>query len=44
MPKIQRLDLPPQLREHLFDRAKERKIAMQDLFDSAEVLRRRSVS
>ena len=32
MPKIQWLDLPPQLRQHLFDRAKERKITMEDLF------------
>jgi len=32
MPKIKWLDLPPQLREHLFDRAKERHITMQDLF------------
>jgi len=26
------LDLPPQLREHLFDHAKERKITRDDLF------------
>jgi hypothetical protein len=32
MPKIQWLDLPPHLREHLFDRAKERKITVEDLF------------
>jgi hypothetical protein len=32
MPKIKWLDLPPQLRQHLFDRAKERKITMEDLF------------
>jgi hypothetical protein len=32
MPKIKWLDLPSQLREHLFDRAKERKITMEDLF------------
>lgn len=32
MPKIQWTDLPPQLRQHLFDRAKERKITMEDLF------------
>jgi hypothetical protein len=25
-------NLPPQLRQHLFDRAKERQITMQDLF------------
>ena len=32
MPKIQWLDLPPQLRQHLFDRAKERQITVEDLF------------
>lgn len=32
MPKIRWTDLPPQLRQHLFDRAKERKITMEDLF------------
>jgi hypothetical protein len=32
MPKIKWLDLPPQLRQHLFDRAKERNITMEDLF------------
>lgn len=32
MPKIQWLDLPPALRKHLFDRAKERKISMDDIF------------
>lgn len=32
MPKIQWVDLPPQLRQHRFDRAKERKISMEDLF------------
>ena len=32
MPKIQWLNLPPELRQHLFDRAKERKINMEDLF------------
>lgn len=32
MPKIKWLDVPPQLRQHLFDRAKERKIKMEDLF------------
>ena len=32
MPKIQWENLPPQLREHLFDRAKERHITMDDLF------------
>jgi hypothetical protein len=32
MPKIKWLNLPAPLREHLFDRAKERKITMEDLF------------
>jgi hypothetical protein len=32
MPKIKWLDLPAPLLEHLFDRAKERKITMEDLF------------
>jgi hypothetical protein len=32
MPKIEWLNLPPQLREHLMDRAKERRITMEDLF------------
>jgi hypothetical protein len=32
MPKIEWLNLPPQLREHLLDRAKERHITMDDLF------------
>jgi hypothetical protein len=32
MPKIQWADLPPDLRQHLFDRAKERVITMADLF------------
>jgi len=32
MPKIKRLGLPPQLLTHLFDRDKERKITMEDLF------------
>jgi hypothetical protein len=32
MPKIKWLDLPPQLRQHLFDRANEREITMEDLF------------
>jgi hypothetical protein len=32
MPKIQWEKLPPQLQQHLFDRAKERKITMEDLF------------
>jgi hypothetical protein len=29
MPKIKWLNLPAPLREHLFDRAKERKVAME---------------
>lgn len=32
MPKIQWSDLPPELREHLFDRARERKITVEDLY------------
>ena len=32
MPKVKWKDLPPQLRQHLFDRAKEREISMEDLF------------
>jgi hypothetical protein len=32
MPKINWLNLPPQLRKHLCDRAKERNITMEDLF------------
>jgi hypothetical protein len=32
MPKIQWLNLPAPLRQHLLDRAKERKITMEDLF------------
>ena len=32
MPKIQWTDLPPALREHLFDRVRERKIAAEDLY------------
>jgi hypothetical protein len=32
MPKIQWLNLPLELREHLFNRAKERNINMEDLF------------
>ena len=31
MPEIQWSDLPVQLREHLFDRAKERQISLEDL-------------
>ena len=32
MPKIKWVDLPPQLRQHLFERAKERSITMEYLF------------
>lgn len=32
MPKIQWSDLPPDLREHLFDRARERKITIEDIY------------
>jgi hypothetical protein len=41
MPKIQWLELPPQLRKHLLDRAKERAITIEDLF-ALEEWRRRS--
>ena len=32
MPKIQWTDLPIALRDHLLDRARERKVAMEDLY------------
>jgi hypothetical protein len=32
LPKIQWTDLPPALRDHLFDRLAERKITVQDLY------------
>jgi hypothetical protein len=32
MPKIQWTDLPPALREHLFERVRERKISAEDLY------------
>jgi hypothetical protein len=32
MPKIQWTDLPAPLRDHLFDRLRERKIAAEDLY------------
>lgn len=32
MPKIQWADLPPALRQHLFDRVAERKITSEDLY------------
>jgi hypothetical protein len=33
MPKIQWTGLPPALREHLFDRAEERKVSKDDLYE-----------
>jgi hypothetical protein len=33
MPKIRWNDLPPALREHLFERLRERKISAQDLYE-----------
>jgi len=36
MPKIEWRDLPTELRQHLFDRAKERGITSEDLFALAE--------
>ena len=32
MPKIQWTDLPPALRAHLFDRLRDRKITVEDLY------------
>lgn len=32
MPKIKGQDLPPELLQHLFDRARERKLTMEDIF------------
>ena len=32
MPKIQWTDLPPALRDHLFDRLRKRKITVEDLY------------
>jgi len=32
MPKIQWTDLPPAVRDHLFERLAERKIAVEDLY------------
>jgi hypothetical protein len=32
MPKIQWTELPPPLRDHLFDRMRERKISAEDLY------------
>jgi hypothetical protein len=32
MPKIQWSDLPPALRDHLFERLRERKITVEDLY------------
>lgn len=33
MPKIQWVDLPPALRDHLFERLRERKISAADLYE-----------
>jgi hypothetical protein len=33
MPKIRWKDLPPALREHLFERLRERKISAEDLYE-----------
>jgi hypothetical protein len=33
MPKIQWTNLPPPLRQHLFDRLEDRKITIEDLYD-----------
>ena len=32
MPKVQWANLPPALREHLFERLRERKITAEDLY------------
>ena len=32
MPRIQRANLPPALRDHLFDRLRDRKITTEDLY------------
>lgn len=32
MPKIQWTDLPPELRDHLFERLRERRISAEDLY------------
>jgi hypothetical protein len=32
MPKVQWTDLPPALRDHLFERLRERKISAEDLY------------
>lgn len=32
MPKVQWTDLPPALRDHLFDRLRDRKITVEDLY------------
>lgn len=32
MPKIQWTNLPPQLRERLFERARQRELSMEDIF------------
>ena len=33
MPKIQWSDLPPPLRDHLFERLRDRKITVEDLYE-----------
>jgi len=40
MPKIQWAELPPALRNHLFDRFKQRQITKEDLFALEEWKRR----
>jgi hypothetical protein len=32
VPKIEWIGLPPALRDHLFDRARERKVSIEDLY------------
>ena len=32
MPKIQWSELPPELRDHFFDRAREREISFEDIY------------
>jgi hypothetical protein len=36
MPKIQWTDLPPALRDHLFERVRERKVSAEDLWALAQ--------
>jgi len=40
MPKIKWRDLPPNLREHLFDRPKGREITLQDINKPRQTLER----